>query len=291
MMLWCLCGLSGRLTIFRALRVATSHAADPQWLTPCRWPRRDRRDRRDLNMFSTSSQAGTFNFAYGSNLSPEQMADRCEEHSTSSEPVAIATLEGWNWFICQRGYANVAPGQPQPEQQSQLASENNATQAAHSQTPTSSGQGKDKKDSSTSAVWGVIFNLSAGDEAALDRCEGHSKLYNPSPRRNPSSDPEEVRRKPFLQDGWCYNKMYLPVTIRKWIQGPERYGISSDGPATATVLVYVDENSLEAGIARPEYVRRMNRGIEQSTALGVPKEWVDNVMRGSIAKESMFRGF
>ncbi|RSM04707.1 hypothetical protein CEP52_006698 [Fusarium oligoseptatum] len=42
-------------------------------------------------------------FAYGSNLSTEQMRQRCPY----STPVGLAYLEGWKWIINARGYANI----------------------------------------------------------------------------------------------------------------------------------------------------------------------------------------
>ncbi|KAH6892529.1 AIG2 family protein [Thelonectria olida] len=43
-------------------------------------------------------------FAYGSDLSTEQMQQRCPY----STPAGLAHLEGWRWFINSRGYANIA---------------------------------------------------------------------------------------------------------------------------------------------------------------------------------------
>ena len=42
-------------------------------------------------------------FAYGSNLSFEQMRERCPEH----RKIGKGTLEGYKWFLSSRGYANV----------------------------------------------------------------------------------------------------------------------------------------------------------------------------------------
>jgi hypothetical protein len=45
------------------------------------------------------------------------------------------------------------------------------------------------------------------------------------------------------------------------------------------VLAYVDELRTGEGRILQNYVGRMNRAIEESVALGVPKRWVDRVMR------------
>ncbi|KAH7160005.1 hypothetical protein B0J13DRAFT_540141 [Dactylonectria estremocensis] len=84
-------------------------------------------------------------FAYGSNLSTEQMRQRCPY----STPVGLAYLEGWKWFINGRGYANVA----------QVASDD--------------GEGKGKgKASNAEGVYGLLYLLPPQDEELLDGYEG-----------------------------------------------------------------------------------------------------------------------
>ncbi len=46
-----------------------------------------------------------FYFAYGSNLSFAQMAQRCP----GATPVGKALLTGWRYLIYERGYANIVP--------------------------------------------------------------------------------------------------------------------------------------------------------------------------------------
>ncbi|KAK2050812.1 hypothetical protein LZ31DRAFT_537420 [Colletotrichum somersetense] len=89
-------------------------------------------------------------FAYGSNLSPTQMALRCP----SSVPVGLAHLAGHTFIINSRGYANVvrsiAPGDDAPAP------------------PT---------DPAGPGVYGVLYTLPPADEAALDMCEGVPYAY------------------------------------------------------------------------------------------------------------------
>ena len=49
--------------------------------------------------------AGRIYFAYGSNLSVEQMETRCP----NAAPLERATLRGWRWLIMSRGWATVTP--------------------------------------------------------------------------------------------------------------------------------------------------------------------------------------
>ncbi|KAF7506281.1 hypothetical protein GJ744_012089 [Endocarpon pusillum] len=272
----------------------------------------------------TSSQTGTFYFAYGSNLSPEQMAGRCPEYpATSSIPVAIARLDGWRWIICARGYANIVPfprtspqsgGAPKPmsgsEPETLLPQDGEHDQHPHPATaPASDAEPKPdspgafhQDDDDDSVVWGLIYNLTAVSESILDGYEGHHTCRNPSPTPNPSPDADEVQRKPFLQGRWDYNKLYLPVRVTRWLQDPVNYGVGSirsyapspEATSTSdkadqaadesegteiTALVYVDEIRTRPGPVKPEYVGRMNRAIRQSVELGIPKGWVERVMR------------
>lgn len=205
----------------------------------------------------TSSQTGSFYFAYGSNLSPSQMSLRLQADPASSKPVAVARLDAHAWIICERGYANVVA----------LPETNKATDE--------------------NVVWGVVYNLSAEDEARLDMFEGHDDLRNPAPRMNP--DPSEQQRKPYLQGGWDYNKHYLPVIVTKWIANPNDYGVGSpdwmtthQGVASIRVLVYVDEQRTRPGRISQEYIGRMNRAIRESAELGISQHWIDSVMRKCI---------
>ncbi|MBR90070.1 MAG: gamma-glutamylcyclotransferase [Verrucomicrobiales bacterium] len=44
-------------------------------------------------------------FAYGSNLDPRQMTERCP----GAKPMGAAALNGWRFLINRRGYATVTP--------------------------------------------------------------------------------------------------------------------------------------------------------------------------------------
>lgn len=46
-------------------------------------------------------------FAYGSNMSPRQMAERCP----GARPLGPARLEGWRFHITTRGSATIIPGE------------------------------------------------------------------------------------------------------------------------------------------------------------------------------------
>jgi hypothetical protein len=121
----------------------------------------------------TSSKTGTLYFAYGSNLSYHQMHYRClDEPEKSAIPIAIARLDRWKWVICERGYANIVP---LPD-------------------------GAKVNDTDEVTVWGVLYNMTLGDEEVLDSYEGHNKGRNPYPQKN--LDLDSAHRRPFLQGDW-----------------------------------------------------------------------------------------
>ncbi|KAH7144005.1 hypothetical protein EDB81DRAFT_797088 [Dactylonectria macrodidyma] len=100
-------------------------------------------------------------FAYGSNLSTEQMRQRCPY----STPVGLAYLEGWKWFINGRGYANV----------SQVVSDDGGEYDDGDNQGSSSRAGKGKgkgKGLAGEGVYGLLYLLPPQDEELLDGYEG-----------------------------------------------------------------------------------------------------------------------
>jgi hypothetical protein len=78
-----------------------------------------------------------------------------------------------------------------------------------------------------------------------------------------------------------YNKWYINVTVAKWLKPPSVLGSNSPGLGNeaVTVLAYVDELRTGEGRIIHNYIGRMNRAIEESVELGLPRSWVDKVMR------------
>lgn len=82
-------------------------------------------------------------FAYGSNLSTEQMLRRCP----SSVPVGLGYFSGWRWIINERGYANIVRAE------------------------------EDDDSQGGAEVYGLLYLLPPDDEAALDGYEGVPHAY------------------------------------------------------------------------------------------------------------------
>lgn len=90
-------------------------------------------------------------FAYGSNLSPEQMARRCPD----SIFLGKATLPGYRWQANERGVAN-AVMDPDPDPDPEVVV-------------------KGREEEEPAAVEGLLYALSLDDEIRLDRYEGVAK--------------------------------------------------------------------------------------------------------------------
>ena len=126
--------------------------------------------------------------------------------------MGVAILFDWAWQINTRQYANIV-------------------------------QSKDD------IVYGMIYRLSADDEATLDKYEGV---------------PDSYEKKWMKMD-------YLP----------------EEGEATTIHgLVYVNLKLKDVGQAKEEYVGRMNRGINDALASGVPKWYIEKYLRPFIPGDS-----
>lgn len=95
-------------------------------------------------------------FAYGSNLSPEQMARRCPD----SIFLGKATLRGHRWQINERGVANLGPV-PVPSAGSKEGRRGRSRSGGD--------------DNDEAVVEGLIYAISVADERQLDSYEGVAK--------------------------------------------------------------------------------------------------------------------
>ncbi|KAK3298676.1 uncharacterized protein B0H64DRAFT_471935 [Chaetomium fimeti] len=190
----------------------------------------------------------TLYFAFGSNLWQHQMSLRCP----NSPFIGLARLRGYKWFINARGYANIAPV---------------------TTNPTPSPQEDDNQNPYANEVWGLVYTLSPPDEAQLDRNEGVPTAY----------------QKELVSgiDFWpASNK---PNTTPNTPDGTSNFTAPMDmsvKPTPTKMLVYVDHHRNTGGHRpRDEYVRRMNMGIRDALREGVPRGYVDGVVRGYIPEE------
>ncbi|KAI0405021.1 hypothetical protein F4802DRAFT_565384 [Xylaria palmicola] len=147
--------------------------------------------------------------------------------------VGRAVLPDYRWLINKRGFANIVPA-------------------------------------SGYSVHGLVYELGAGDEIRLDKSEGVSS--------------------------GAYSKDYLPLLLHRAPRalriptqslvddgGPERAIDALQLPTTSarkdkaylqpSVLVYISHDFVASSDPRSEYIDRMNSGIRDAIAMGVPEDF------------------
>lgn len=103
-------------------------------------------------------------------------------------------------------------------------------------------------------VFGLVYSLEAEDEKRLDKNEGVPVAYT----------------KEMLQ-------------CEFWPSDTEhKVDTSKDPEKKEDMLVYIDRNRVQPDKPREEYIYRMNQGITDALKLGVPEDYVRDVMRKYI---------
>lgn len=109
----------------------------------------------------------------------------------------------------------------------------------------------------TNVVFGLVYSLKEEDEKRLDKNEGVPIAY----------EKEDIACEFWeSKDG-------------KWVD------VSIKPTKAIDMLVYIDRNRTTTDDPKKEYIYRMNRGIDDAIKQGVPKEYVDDVMRKFIPAE------
>ena len=177
-------------------------------------------------------------------MSVAQMAQRCPE-SVFKGP---AILDSFRWHINERGVASV------------LKSDGN-----HS-------------------VEGLLYEINAKDEQALDRNEGVSKGFYQKRVMKVSVQPHD-QYTDFNTDGLAL----LLKQLRQEVGDDNR--VSRRSPwKKVPALVYVSENYTKDGPAREEYIPRMRNAINDAVFLGVSKPFINKYIVPYLREEKKFPG-
>ncbi|PSN69263.1 hypothetical protein BS50DRAFT_572429 [Corynespora cassiicola Philippines] len=212
----------------------------------------------------TSKPKPTVYFGYGSNLWLEQMRTRCPE----SEYLGVARLDGYKWLINERGYANVVEvgdgGGDDDDDDDDDEKGSAAKEGDGDDDDDDEKKKKKKKKKYAHVVFGLVYALQPADEARLDRNEGVPHAYT-----------KEMLSCDFwaAEDG---TKKKVDVEHGKSVE--------------KEMLVYIDRKRVGEHEPKKEYVVRMNHGIEDAVKMGVPEEYVKEVMRRFIPEEGEGEG-
>ncbi|KAF2113402.1 hypothetical protein BDV96DRAFT_496540 [Lophiotrema nucula] len=172
-----------------------------------------------------------------------------DQRCPTSKYLGVARLNGYKWIINDRGYANVV--------------EVEHANLAHPSIPVTHGDTEDlqqeQSHSYENVVFGLVYSLEASDEKRLDRNEGVPIAYT---------------KEGLKTDFWSSKN-------GSWVD------ITKKPTKSEKMLVYIDRNRTSEDVPKKEYIYRMNRGIEDAVKMGVPKKYVEDVMRRFIPEDGI----
>ncbi len=108
-------------------------------------------------------------------------------------------------------------------------------------------------------VFGLVYNLTPTDEAALDVNEGVPYAYA-----------KEILNVDF----WASKESSKPINVM-------------DAGEKVFMLVYIDRVRTKDDVPKKEYIYRMNMGIQDGVNEGIPQDYVNQIMRPFIPAEGM----
>ncbi|KAF2456784.1 AIG2-like family protein [Lineolata rhizophorae] len=108
------------------------------------------------------------------------------------------------------------------------------------------------------AVWGMTYSLTSEDERALDANECVPHAYT---------------KETLTVEFWPTAGLATSATV---VDSP---------PERVDMLVYIDRRRTEKAVPRKEYVHRMNKGIKDALAHGIPTGYVRDVLREFIPED------
>lgn len=166
-------------------------------------------------------------------------------------------LKGFQWIIYQRGFANIVEVDGHKEVDDE----------------------KEEKGDYRNQVWGMMYSLEENDEKLLDEREGVPVAYRkewiecefwtvPEAAASSSSREEDVTQEKEGEDDTTAEKK----TKRKPADITKR-------PGKEKMLVYINREMTDEGEIRKEYIFRMNCGIKDAVKEGLPREYVEQVLR------------
>jgi hypothetical protein len=187
----------------------------------------------------------TLYLAYGSNLHKESMKAICP----SAQTVGIARLKHWRWQINTEGFANIVEAPAAPY-------------SASTQRWLGPLGGDLRED--RDRVYGVVYRLEKGDEAALDK-------------------EMEVR-------GGGYTKEVQTADFwGRWQDGDGEWkaaDLRHSRIQKIKLVVYADRKVTGDGKATPgPYLQKLNKGIKDAQAEGIPKGYFEEYMRPFLVLE------
>lgn len=173
-------------------------------------------------------------------------------------------LKGFEWIIYQRGFANIVEVDSHEEGDDEK-------------------EEKGKEGDYRNQVWGMMYSLEENDEKLLDEREGVPVAYRKewiecefwtvpeAAAASASSSREEEEEEEVGK-----NEEDTTTAEKKTKRKPADI---TKRPGKEKMLVYINREMTDEGEIRKEYISRMNCGIEDAVKEGLPREYVEQVLR------------
>lgn len=172
-------------------------------------------------------------------------------------------LKGFRWIIYERGFANIVEVDSHEEEGDEK-------------------EEKGKEGDYRNQVWGMMYSLEEKDEKLLDEREGVPVAY----------------RKEWIEcEFWTVPEAAAASASSSREEEEEEVGKNEDGstldeekkkrkpaditkrPGKEKMLVYINREMTDEGEIRKEYISRMNCGIKDAVKEGLPRKYVEQVLR------------
>lgn len=168
-------------------------------------------------------------------------------------------LKGFQWIIYQRGFANIVEVDSRKEE-------------------------GDEKGDYRNQVWGMMYSLEEEDEKLLDEREGVPVAYRKEwiecefwtvPEAAAAASASSSREEEEEEEGGK-NEEDTTTAEKKKKRKPADI---TKRPGKEKMLVYINREMTDEGEIRKEYISRMNCGIKDAVKEGLPREYVEQVLR------------
>lgn len=174
-------------------------------------------------------------------------------------------LKGFRWIIYERGFANIVEVDGYKEEEG-----------------TEKEEEKEEGDY-RNQVWGMMYSLEENDEKLLDEREGVPVAYRKEwiecefwtvPEAAAASASSASSRGGEEEVG--KNEEDTTTAEKKKKRNPADI---TKRPGKEQMLVYINREMTDEGEIRKEYISRMNCGIKDAVKEGLPREYVEQVLR------------
>lgn len=171
-------------------------------------------------------------------------------------------MKGFEWMIYQRGFANIVEVD------------------GHEEGGDDEKEEKGKEGDYRNQVWGMMYSLEENDEKLLDEREGVPVAYRKEWIECEFwTVPEAAASSSSREEGVTQEKEGEEDTTTAEKKKKRKPADITKRPGKEKMLVYINREMTDEGEIRKEYISRMNCGIKDAVKEGLPREYVEQVLR------------